>query len=353
MKEGREELIMGGMFGLEEAPRCSTLPAFPGPEALAMVNARSCIRLLVETLRPRCVWLPSYLSPSLLEAVDPRRFTVRYYEMTGDLAIASADWVDAVIAGDLVIFIDYFGFPCDDSRFRCLRERGVLVLRDASQALLSNRPRQQTDFVVFSPRKLLGVVDGGVLVAPGAPEKLDEVREVPLESPPAGWWLTALNAAILRREFDRHGGDRRWFDLFQEAERTQPLGAFRMSELSMTLLRHGFDYDDIARRRRENYEGLLDRLEEIALFPELPPSVVPLGFPVRLENRAEVRRALFDHEIYPPVHWSLPAGVPRRFADSHRLAEQILTLPCDQRYDVDGMDSMARLVRTVAVSELA
>ena len=175
------------------------------------------------------------------------------------------------------------------------------------------------------------------------------LRNLPLEPPPPSWWLTALNAAILRREFDRHGGDRRWFDLFREAERAQPLGAFRMSELSGNLLRHGFDYADIAARRRDNYARLCEQLGEIALFPELPPLVVPLGFPVRVPNRADVQRALFEREIYPPVHWPLPAEVPGSFAGSHLLAERVLTLPCDQRYDAGDMDSMARhLLRVTA-----
>jgi len=29
---------------------------------------------------------------------------------------------------------------------------------------------------------------------------------------------------------------------------------------------------------------------------------------------------------------------------SHRLASEIMTLPCDRRYDVDHMDRMAQLV---------
>ena len=344
---------MGGMFALQDAPRPSTFPPFLGPGALEMANARSCIRLLVQTLSPPRVWLPSYLAPSMLEAVDPRRSTVRYYEMTYDLAVAATDWVDEVSPGDLVIFVDYFGFPYDGSCAESVKERGAFVLRDASQALLSERAGHEPDFVVFSPRKFLGVVDGGVLAAPGAPERLAEVRDLALESPPALWWLTALDAAILRREFDRHGGHRRWFDLFREKEREQPLGAFRMSELSMSLLRHGFNYADIAARRRENYARLCDRIGEIALFPELPPSVVPLGFPVRVQNRTEVLRALFDHDIYPPVHWPLPADVPGSFADSHRLAERILTLPCDQRYDSGDMDSMVERLCRVAVREPA
>ena len=351
MNEESRSKIMGGLFGLEPVPSSSTCPPFLQPGALELVNARSAIRLLVETLSPASVWLPSYLAPSMLGAVG-QLSTPRYYEITYDLEIAATDWVDEVSPGDLVIFIDYFGFPGGASCAGSARERGAFVLRDASQALLSDPGGYESDFVVFSPRKHVGVVDGGVLTAPGAPEKLAELRERTLESPPAPWWLSALDASILRREFDRHGGSQGWFDVYREAEREQPMGAFEMSELSRCLLRHGFDYEHIASRRRENYARLADRIGEIALFPELPASVVPLGFPVRLQSRTEIQRALFEHAIYPSIHWSLPENVPDSFAGSHRLAERILTLPCDQRYDPGDMDAMVERLCRVAVHEL-
>ena len=79
------------------------------------------------------------------------------------------------------------------------------------------------------------------------------------------------------------------------------------------------------------------------MFPQLG-SIVPLGFPLRVLERDRVRDALFDQEIYPPVHWPLKGVVPRRFVESHRLSAEILTLPCDQRYCPDDMERMASIV---------
>jgi hypothetical protein len=100
----------------------------------------------------------------------------------------------------------------------------------------------------------------------------------------------------------------------------------------------------VAARRRANWEVLAVRLGDVAVFPRLPAEVVPLGFPVRAPRRDAIRQALFAQEIYPPVHWPLP-GVPERFADSHLLAAEIMTLPCDQRYGPAEMERMATLVR--------
>lgn len=168
---------------------------------------------------------------------------------------------------------------------------------------------------------------------------------VKLESAPADWWLKALLAVVLRREFDIHGGNRLWFKLYQETEAQSPIGAYAMSELSRLLLMHCIDYQEMAKKRIVNYQELARVLGAVALFPNLPPGVVPVGFPIRVEKRDMLRRMLFEHQIYPPVHWPIEGLVPESYQDSHRLAENIMTLPCDQRYTAQDMQRMADLVR--------
>jgi dTDP-4-amino-4,6-dideoxygalactose transaminase len=116
-----------------------------------------------------------------------------------------------------------------------------------------------------------------------------------------------------------------------------------MSQLSLAIINYSVDYSTIAKRRRDNYRALSERLGEYAIFRGIEPDVVPLGFPVRLANRDEVRQALFDHQIYPPVHWLIEGVTPPEYKDSHRLACQIMTLPCDQRYGPEDMETIAEL----------
>ena len=153
----------------------------------------------------------------------------------------------------------------------------------------------------------------------------------------------AIAAVVLRREFDLYGGERPWYTLFHEIEQECPVGYYAMTGLSWELLQHGFDYDQIARRRISNYRMLFGRLRDFALFSHLPAGCVPLGFPVRMKNRDHVRRYLFEHDIYPPIHWPVRDVVPREFSESHQLNTEIMTLPCDQRYDLAAMERMACL----------
>ncbi len=118
-----------------------------------------------------------------------------------------------------------------------------------------------------------------------------------------------------------------------------------MSELSEVLLEKAFDYEAITRSRRGNYSHLAEQFREYALFKELDDGTVPLGFPIRVKNRDRVRQILFDHQVYPPIHWQIDQCTPARFTASHELSRQIMTVPCDQRLDGDDIIRIAEVLR--------
>ena len=335
--------VIGGVFGLEPSPSAPVRPTAPPPfargPALWTVNGRSAIRVLCDALRPGKAWLPSYLCDAVLAGIGGGT-PVRFYEVGDDLGVAVGPWMDEIQRDDLVVLIDYFGFPAPAEVSAAARARAACVIEDACQALLTEGLGGDADFLVFSPRKFVGVPDGGLLVPTGA-------RPLPpaeLAPPPPAWWQGALAAVEGRLDFDRGAPTRDWFPAFQAAEQGAPAGAYAASVLARSLLTT-VDWTRVAARRRTNWEVLADALGEIALFPTLPAAVVPLGFPVRVPRRDQVRQTLFAHEIYPAVHWPLGGVVPERFEASHRLAAEIMTLPCDQRCGPADMERMAALVR--------
>jgi len=335
--------IIGGMFGLELMINPDGgIPPFVKDRSIFLVNASSAIWLLVRQLSPSHVWIPSYLCHAILESIRRSDRKPNFYEVGEDLAIPSFDWLLKVEKGDLVLLIDYFGFPCDPEFILAVKERGAWVLEDASQALLTEEVGRFSDFVIYSLRKHLGIPDGGILNSNCS----IDLNSIELSPPPTGWWLKAFTASVLRREFDQFGGSRQWFELFQMSEAEAPIGAYRMSELSQTILLNGLDFTWMAERRIDNYRSL-SSLEKVALIQDLPPGVVPLGFPIRLRNRDRLRQILFANEIYPPIHWQIQGFVPKSFMGSHRLSSEILTLPCDQRYDSSDMERMSQIILEV------
>jgi dTDP-4-amino-4,6-dideoxygalactose transaminase len=343
--------IIGGMFGLElsaleKFPAQTDNSPFLAEPHLLLASARSTLTLLTRALQPKTVWLPSYLCEVLMGAFPVQLTKVRFYAINEQLKIAEEGWLSEIQANDMVLFIDYFGFDQWGEWGAEARRRGAWVIEDAAQALLREHFNKQSHYVVFSPRKFVGVPEGGILMALDGAKLPDES----FASSPALWWMEATRASILRAEFDRHGGERKWFEIFQKTEASAPLEPFRMSDLSLLILKHAVDWQKVSERRRDNYKFLASELGQFALFPELTSDVVPLGFPVRVKERDRIRQALFAEKIYPQVHWPIAGFVPSEFEASHRLANEIMTLPCDQRYNRSDMERVVSQLRLASVS---
>lgn len=332
---------IGGMFGLAAVSHRGNAAERGIDHCLMLVNGRSALFALLKLLTPRRIWLPSYLCDAVVLAVRATGCDYRFYPVDAALAVKSAGWLDKIGPGELVVLIDYFGFPLDQEIARRVHDRGAWLVEDASQAYFSKDVGLYADFSIFSPRKFFGVPDGGILRS----HCDTPVSALALSPAPAGWAGIALQAAELRSHFDRTGEDGHWFEQFRRVEETAPIGSFEASPITQQLLAAGVDAQAISQRRRENFTVLLNALRPLALFKTLPDGVVPLGFPIRVKNRDALQRALVEQQIYCPIHWRLGDWVPAEFADSHRLSDEILTLVCDQRYDAEDMDRIAALVK--------
>jgi len=343
----RPQAIIGGVFALEE-PNAEILQSrkwpFQQPNVLHLANGRGAFWLLANRLRPKIVWLPSYLCSSIIDGFLAAKVAVRFFPVGRDLRCESDSWLQHVEPGHMVLRIHYFGFPNLDPVFQEAIAQGACLVDDAAQALLSDGLGDGAEFVVFSPRKFVGVPDGGCLVMNHS--TLFNSSELP--TAPEAWWQESLSAITLRQSFDRGDNNRSWFSRYQAAETLAPAKAYAMSEMTHRLLTRGIDFDAIATRRRDNFRALLEYLADVAIFHDLPDGVVPLGFPIRVRQRDAIRQFLFERHIYPPVHWPLKTNVcivSDSFKASHRLANEIMTLPCDQRYDGGEMERMSAALR--------
>jgi hypothetical protein len=326
---GPAQPIIGGVFGLEPVSEAKCDSIF-SQSAKYFLSFRCAIYRLCQQLRPGTAWLPSYLCSAMLDPFRRLSVPIRYYSAGPNFETEPVEWTAEVMRGDLVLVVHYFGFA--NSRFPAgeLKSRGAIIVEDSSQGLFLEQRYPESVSIVYSPRKFLGVPDGGLMVC----GSLDSLDAEFLEEPPFDWWRNGLAVIQMRREFDLCGGENRWFQLYQQVEQTFPLGPYRSSDLTRAILEGGTDYLFIRRARRENYLALLERLKNFALFPELDEATVPLGFPVCVDvsKRDRILADLYGRRIYPPVHWRITGIVPEEYRESHSLSERILTLICDQRY---------------------
>ncbi|MFI4965124.1 MAG: hypothetical protein ACHP9T_07125 [Caulobacterales bacterium] len=232
--------------------------------------------------------------------------------------------------------IDYFGRPPAAS-FRELvaTHRDVLWIEDRAQALDPGAPAWG-DVVLYSPRKLIGVADGGVLVADG-----DLPAEPADRETPAGLWVPQL----ARLEDPDGARPETWFPASQARENAFAVSRAGMSPLTRRLL-VGLAIAPEAEARRRNYAVLAGHLAPHALWPDLTsPSFAPLAFPILAADCAGLAQRLAEQRIFCATHWADLPSPPEAFPEAHRIAAHCLSIPCEPRYSSQEMHCVGEAVR--------
>jgi dTDP-4-amino-4,6-dideoxygalactose transaminase len=315
------------------------------------------------------VLLPDYNCGIEVSAVLAAGARVAFYRVGRDGAIDLADLLGKVQGPVKVVYvIHYFGFSHDVGPILdAAKARGAYVIEDCAHNLYGTAEARcagtSGDIAIFSPRKTLPLMDGGALRYNGdleacrdpllPPDRAHTFRELlwslsqhsrrlPGRMPRAGSrllralarsveWSFRIDAPLSTvgsEDFDRVEGrlDR------------------RMSGLSRRIL-ETVDHDEVVRRRRFNYEYLLEHLprsESVGfLYPTLPEGACPLYMPLLSAARDDMHRHLLSRgiESFRYWEWTHPALPAHGCGDAAFLRAHLLCLPVHQ--DLDGGDLSA------------
>ena len=324
---------IGRFIGLEAPSPTPSARTFESDDLLYLRNARAALAHLLASLeRPR-VWLPAYVCGDLAEGAATGGREVLFYPV-GEALIPDADFLRKRLRpGDAVVGVDYFGAaPGDRALANLAAESPDLVwIQDRAQALWPDEAAW-AQYLLYSPRKVIGVPDGGVLVSRRGPVAEPDWRQ--------GEGVGHLLPAILRFEDPGDTRSEVWRAAYRAAEDAMTAEPFPMSRLARTLL-PAIDVTAAIARRRRNAAVLEARVAGQGLFeaPRLS-SGAPIGVPVLTSDAAAVQARMAEQGVFCPRHWPDLPSPPDAFGAEHQLSRRLLTLPCDHRY---GEDDMARV----------
>ena len=317
------EQAIGGYLELDFGPRGPELY----PHARAFQSGSAAFRALLATGRPGRVWLPWYICESMIDQANEAGIGLGRYSLTEDFRIAGP--VD-LRRGEWLVYVNYFGL-CDEQVNAALRDLPVdQVIIDNSLAFFST-PRDCLA-TVYSPRKFVGVPDGGYLIT-----------KIPVQMPTAqdDHSITRCMPLLRRAGDSPEKGFASWQADQSAVSRQAPLC---MSKLTHLLLQ-SVSYNDVAARRRMNFD-LLDRHLGPLNQLRLPRSdkAVPLCYPFAA-TKPGLRQWLIGHRVFVPQFWPhLVADDSHLTAFERYLLNDCVPLPCDQRYAADEMATVSRLV---------
>jgi dTDP-4-amino-4,6-dideoxygalactose transaminase len=337
--------VIGGFFELE-LPRLEggflDFWGVPAEPDRAFALARSAFAALLAALDPPRVWIPAFLCRSVSDQARPDQ--LRFYpvgdRLTPDVGFLT-DWAEA---GDVVLGMNYFGRPPDGDFRAFASARPDLHFVEDCAHTIDTGIAPWGHFRIFSPRKLLGVPDGGIII------------------PARGGWPESIRATdvagvdnglpLIRRLEDDDGTHwRSWHDEYERWRLALQPSDRQMSKLSRAILALA-DPGAISASRFANFDVLYEQLQGVSFLESDTGTehgarrFVPFGFPIRLAPRTRdlVRARLWDARVYAFRHFADLPAPEDEFPTEHALSRQLITLPCDQRYTTDDMEFIAATV---------
>jgi len=297
---------IGGFFELETgAPRGAY-----HSDALALTNGRTCLNFLLQQTRPRKVYLPYYTCDSLIQPIVLLGIPYEFYAIGHDLEPMAI----SVGEDERLVYINYFGLH-NAAVARLAQQYGSRLIVDNTQAFFEKGMPGIASF--NSARKFFGVPDGGYLYGGTGPD---------YAAPNADIRCDHLIHRLLGKQSQAYAE-------YAAAEAAQGCDVQGMSVVSARLL-DSVDYAAAAQKRRRNFGVYQDRLGSLNQFAcSMDPGAVPFCYPLLLKN-AFPRERLFAQNIFVPTLWNeVRHRIHQGFLFEKQLAQNLLPLPLDQRYD--------------------
>ena len=305
---------IGGYLELENFMGCEYYK-----NSIALNTARNALAYLAKARNMQKIYIPYFLCDSVSGVCDREGIAYEYYHIDENFK----PLFDGKIEGGAWLYVvNFYGQLSKEDIIEYKKKFGQIIL-DNVQAFF-DAPIEGID-TIYSCRKFFGVPDGAYLISDCGFFDID----------------TDSSKERMKHLLGRYEGKTAsdyYADFKANDHSFVELPVRYMSRLTHNIL-GAIDYVSIAEKRSENWRTLHDKLGG---FNKLKLTVPcgPYMYPFYWFDGMKIRKALAEKKIYVPTLWPNVMNF-----DSCELekdyAQNILPLPCDQRY---GTDDMARII---------
>ena len=305
---------IGGYFNLELDYKNDILHA----DGVLLNTGRNSLEYVLRSLdKVQKVYLPYFTCEVILEPLSKLQIKYDFYsinerfELTEDLILAQDEYL---------IYTNYFGIK-DKYVYQLASIYNKQLIVDNAQAFYAEHiPDINT---IYSPRKFMGLPDGGIAYANGHYNVKE--RDVSYER---------CSHLLKRYDIGPAGG---YNDFRTNSEKLKGLPICRMSHLTEALM-HSINYECIKNKRRENFNflhrALKDNNKLSILFED--EFACPMVYPYFSENPL-LKSLLIKEKIFVATYWPNVLNWCKPTDIEYQLADRIIAIPIDQRYGEDEM----------------
>ena len=323
-----EDKPIGGYFSWE-LPKVAH--RFPNDGGTLVNSGHGALELIVNSLGDlRKVFVPYYTCD--IVTCTLRRCGVEYefYHINADFEFASLPTLDE---SEYLIYTNYFGIK--DKYVAELAERyGGKLIVDNAQALFA-KPIDGCH-TIYSPRKFVGVADGGMAFTP----MRNKNRQLQLSTSYgiASHLLKRLDGHVTEGYVDFKDDD--------TTLRNEPC-----KWMSLMTERHlmSLDYEVIKQIRMDNFIYLHERLKGGNKLSSMKTIDVtdfecPMVYPY-YTNDLSLRKKLIDNKVFVAQYWPNVLEWCKPGDEEYALCQHLLPLPIDQRYGKEEMERIVKLIK--------
>lgn len=308
---------IGGYFELE-------LPTFRElhSNAIALNSGRFCLEYILRCRKYSKVYVPYYTCDSAIEPIVKLGISCEFYHVNENYCLTTDIQLKDCEA---LLYTNYWGVQ-NDYCLALSHKYGKQLILDYTQAFFA-QPINGID-TFYSCRKFFGVPDGGYLYT-DAESDFDIGQDVS---------YSRMGSLVKRIDLSPEEGYddfRRCSELFHE------LPLCYMSKFTKRMMQ-SIDYNDVAKKRRANYECLHQTLGG----EDISDNDVPMIFPYKVVNNGQIlRKCLIQNKIFVAKYWPNVAKWTGEKAVETWMADNILPLPIDQRYNTQDMNRILEIIK--------
>jgi hypothetical protein len=292
-------------------------------EAIRLNTGRNALEYILLVNSYSKVYLPFFTCDVLLEPLNKHKISYEFYNI--DEQFEPLFDYSRIKSSEAFLYTNYFGLK--DSFIIQIAAFCKNLIIDCAQSFFS-KPIQGID-TFYSARKFFGVPDGAYLYSD---TKLDISFEKDVSFDRFSHLLKRLDCSA----------EEGYKDFVHNDSSLSNQDIKEMSALSERLL-SSIDYTIYANRRIRNFNFLHEELEKKNKLKIGLSGNVPMVYPYWTDDKT-VRQKLLNNKIYTPTYWKNVNQLCKPESLEYRLADEIVYLPIDQRYDEIDLVNIIKII---------
>lgn len=312
---------IGGYFSLELGCQNSLLHS-KGHYLNSGRNALEHVLLSIPKITK--LWIPYFTCDVILEPINKLNIPFSFYSINEQLEIK---YPIKLLPDEYLLVTNYFGIK-DGYIQKMAEEYGHQLIVDNAQAFFCESIEGIK--TIYSPRKFVGIPDGGIAFANSGLDIDYYDKDVSYDR---------CSHLLKRCDLDAEEG---YADFKMNSHKLANQPIRRMSKLTHALL-ESIDFESIRRKRVNNF-SILDQalsksnLLDIALFGAFN---CPMVYPYYTNNR-NLKKKLIDNGIFVATYWPNVFDWCTSVDTEYDFASNLLALPIDQRYGINEMEYIVK-----------